>query len=262
MTKALANSSITQISIERVTKRYGAHAALNDVSFEVRAGEIVALLGDNGAGKSTLVKLLAGEFAADQGRLLVDGEEVSIRGSHHARNLGIGIVYQDLALFDNLSVAENLFAGHELVRPQWVRGLGFLRRREMAREADEILDRLEVRIPDKKIPVGLLSGGQRQAIAVAKAVTFAQRVVILDEPTAALGVRETRNVLRLIKRLGERGTAVILVTHNVEDVVEVADRAVILRQGVKVGEIEPTSQNHESMVSMIVAGDQRPLASM
>jgi D-xylose transport system ATP-binding protein len=240
------------LQIDSVTKRFGAHPALNDVSFTLPSGKVTALLGDNGAGKSTLVKWLAGVHSADSGRLLMQGEEISLKSPQHAQSLGIGVVYQDLALFDNLSVAENLFAGRELVWPERARGLGFLRRREMSRRVQEILQRLEVRIPNQKIPMGLLSGGQRQAVAVAKAVAFAQRIVILDEPTAALGVRETRNVLELIRRLALQGAAVMLITHNLEQAVMVADRAVILRQGVNVGEVAATPENHERMVAMIV----------
>jgi D-xylose transport system ATP-binding protein len=246
--------SVPTLGIERVTKRYGTHAALNNVSLHINPGEVVALLGDNGAGKSTLVKWLAGVHVADSGRLLVDGVEVRLRDPQHARSLGIGVVYQDLALFDNLSVAENLFTGNELVRPRRLRGLGFMQSRLMARRSAEILDRLEVRVPNQRIPIGLLSGGQRQAIAVAKAVAFAERIIILDEPTAALGVRETANVLRLVERLAGGGTSVLLISHNMENVMRVAHRAVVLRQGLKVGEVDPSPENHERMVSMIVGG--------
>jgi D-xylose transport system ATP-binding protein len=246
------NSDTPLLEIDGVTKRFGAVAALNDVSFVLRSGEVTAVLGDNGAGKSTLVKWLGGVYSADCGRLLMRGAEISLKSPQQAQRLGIGVAYQDLALFDNLSVAANLFAGHELVWPSRPRGLGLVRRREMSRRAQGILKRLEVRIPNQKTPMGLLSGGQRQAVAVAKAVAFAQQVVILDEPTAALGIRETRNVLELIRRLAHQGAAVMLITHNLEQAVMVANKAVVLRQGVKVGELAPTPENHERMVAMIV----------
>lgn len=243
-----------RVVIEGVTKRFGPHPALDNVSMTIEPGEVVALLGDNGAGKSTLVKCLAGVHSPDNGTILIDGTAVHLRTPHQAALLGIAVVYQDLALFDNLSVASNLFAGHELARPLRPRVLGVLRRREMSRQAQAIIRELEVRIPDQDIPIGLLSGGQRQAVAVAKAVAFARRLVILDEPTAALGVRETRNVLALIQRLSDQGISVLLISHNLEDVLKVADKAVVLRQGVKVGELRPTRETHEQIVSMIVGG--------
>jgi D-xylose transport system ATP-binding protein len=246
------------LQIDGLTKRFGNHAALDAVSLAVEDREIVALLGDNGAGKSTLVKCIAGVYRPDHGEISLDGQRFHSESPAAVQARGIGIVYQDLALFDNLSVAENLFAGSEPRWPRWSRGAGILRRRAMLDEARATLDRLEVRIPNLKTPVGLLSGGQRQAIAVCKGIAFAQRLVILDEPTAALGLRERGNVLRLVRQLPQMGVAVIVITHNLEDVISVANRAVILRQGKKVGEVEATEANHESMVSLIVGG--RPAA--
>jgi ABC-type sugar transport system ATPase subunit len=215
------------------------------VSFRVAEGEVVALLGDNGAGKSTLVKCIAGVHRPDEGEIVMADDRP-------------GVVYQDLALFDNLSVAENLFAGAERTWPRGARRLGIVRRRAMLDEARATLQRLEVRIPNLKTPVGLLSGGQRQAIAVSKGIAFARKLVILDEPTAALGLRERGNVLRLIRQLPATGVAVILISHNLQEVVSVADRAVVLRQGRKVGEVPATDDNHETMVSLIVGGDRLP----
>jgi ABC-type sugar transport system ATPase subunit len=242
------------LEINALTKRFANQAALDAVSFTVEDREVLALLGDNGAGKSTLVKCIAGIYRPDGGEIYVKGARFHPGSTTGARAHGVGIVYQDLALFDNLSVAENLFAGAELSWPHRFRGLGIVRKRTMLEEARHTLERLEVKIPNMRTLVGLLSGGQRQAIAVAKGISFARRLVILDEPTAALGLRERGNVLRLVRQLPEVGVAVILITHNLEDVISVADRAVILRQGKKVGEVAATQENHETMVSLIVGG--------
>jgi D-xylose transport system ATP-binding protein len=251
-------ASTTLLGIDGLTKRFGNHAALDAVSFSVGEREVVALLGDNGAGKSTLVKCVAGIHRPDDGGMYVDGDRFDPRSTTDARARGVGVVYQDLALFDNLSVAENLFAGSEVCWPRSARGVGIVRRGAMFDEARATLDRLGVQIPNMRTLVGLLSGGQRQAIAVAKGISAARRLVILDEPTAALGLRERGNVLRLIRQLPAVGVAVILISHNLEEVISVADRAVILRQGKKVGEVEATEDNHETMVSLIVGGQAAP----
>ena len=242
------------LGIDRVTKRFGNHAALDAVSFSVQEREIVALLGDNGAGKSTLVKCIAGVTRPDEGDIYLDGRRLHPGSQASSRTHGVGVVYQDLALFDNMSVAENLFAGSEPCWPRSPKGIGVVKKRSMTEEARETLQRLEVNVPNLKTSVGLLSGGQRQAIAVARGIAFARRAVVLDEPTAALGLRERRNVLRLVRQLPKTGIAVILITHNLEEVIDVADRCVILRQGKKVGEVPATRGNHETIVSLIVGG--------
>jgi D-xylose transport system ATP-binding protein len=247
------------LDVKNLTKRFGNHAALDSVSFAVGAGEVVALLGDNGAGKSTLVKCVAGLHRPDEGAILLQGQPQQGGSPAHVRAGGVGIVYQDLALFDNLSVAENLFAGSEPRWPTWAGGMGFVRRARMFEEASETFRRLEVRIPNLNTPVGLLSGGQRQAIAVSKAIAFAKKLVILDEPTAALGLRERSNVLRLIKQLPRAGIAVVLISHNLDEVIAVADRCVILRQGQKVGDVPANENNRENIVSLIVGGKLRVL---
>jgi ABC-type sugar transport system ATPase subunit len=250
------------LEVDRLTKRFGNHAALDGVSLSVGEREVVALLGDNGAGKSTLVKCIAGIHRPDEGRISVAGERFDSGSPAGMRARGVGVVYQDLALFDNLSVAENLFAGCEPAWPRRARRLGLVRKRAMLDEARRTLQRLEVRVPNLRTPVGLLSGGQRQAIAVSKGIAFARQLVILDEPTAALGLRERGNVLRLVRQLPAAGVAVILISHNLEEVIEVADRAVVLRQGRKVGEVQATQRNHEAIVGMIVgAHDLRRTAS-
>jgi D-xylose transport system ATP-binding protein len=244
------------LAVRHAQKRFGAVHALKDVGLEAYRGEVLALLGDNGAGKSTLVKCISGVHALDEGQILIDGEAVSIPSPAAARRAGIETVYQDLALFDNLTPAQNFFCGRELAVPTWLpRGLRFLNARAMERETAAVLERLKIKLPRFDAPVALMSGGQRQAIAVARATVFARKIVILDEPTAALGVRESRKVLDLIIQLRSEGNAVILITHNMEHVVELADRAVVLRQGRKVGELRPGRANQRELVSMIVGAE-------
>lgn len=242
------------LRIDRLTKRFGNVEALDSIGFEVREREVVALLGDNGAGKSTLVKCIAGLYQPDEGEIFLDGEPLRSDGSHGGRGRGSGFVFQDLALFDNMSVAENLYAGAEPCWPRPLKGLGIVDKRAMLEGARATFKRLEVNIPNLNTPVGLLSGGQRQAIAVSRGMAFAKRIVLLDEPTAALGLRERGNVLRLVRQLPEAGVAVLLISHNLEEVISVADRAVVLRQGKKVGEVEATTENHETIVSLIMGG--------
>ena len=241
------------LSVRNATKRFGPVLALNDVSLEARAGEVLALLGDNGAGKSTLIKCVSGVHQIDSGAIAIDGVATTIRSPADARSAGIETVYQDLALFDNLTPAENFYAGREIAVPAWLpRGLRFLKSRQMDEETSRVLDRLKVILPKQDATVALMSGGQRQAVAVARASVFARKVVILDEPTAALGLRESRKVLDLVAQLRDEGNAVILITHNMEHVTELASRAVVLRQGRKVGEIVPTKTNQQELVAMIV----------
>ncbi len=250
------SAAVPVLVVRHAEKRFGAVHALKDVSLEAYYGEVLALLGDNGAGKSTLVKCISGVHSLDEGEILLDGEFVALHSPGAARRAGIETVYQDLALFDNLTPAQNFYCGREIAFPQWLpQGLRFLNARAMDREAAATLDRLRVRLPKFDAPVAVMSGGQRQAIAVARATVFARKVVILDEPTAALGLRESRKVLDLIKQLSAEGNAVILITHNMEHVLELADRAVVLRQGRKVGELKPDRANQQELVSLIVGAE-------
>jgi D-xylose transport system ATP-binding protein len=243
------------LEVRNAVKRFGNVVALNGASLTLGRGEILALLGDNGAGKSTLVKSISGTHQIDSGEILVNGQPADFRSSADARVAGIETVYQDLALFDNLPAAANFYAGRELVGPgKTRRSWGFLKNRGMQSETTRLLEELRVRIPSMTMPVGLMSGGQRQAIAVARAVAFAKQVVLLDEPTAALGLRETRQVLDLIKTLPALGISVILISHQLDDVIEVADRAIVLRRGRVVGEEIPSAATHERLVSLIVGG--------
>ena len=241
------------LSVRGATKRFGAVLALDDVDLDVNHGEVVALLGDNGAGKSTLIKCISGVHRLDVGSIALDGQPVNISSPAAARALGIETVYQDLALFDNLSPASNFFAGREEAGPHWLpRPLRVLRRRSMTLATADVLERLQVSIGDRSANVGLMSGGQRQAIAVARASAFASNVVILDEPTAALGLRESRRVLDLILRLRSEGHAVIVISHAMDHVTEVADRAVVMRRGRVVGEEVPNADSQQRIVALIV----------
>jgi D-xylose transport system ATP-binding protein len=243
------------LSVRNATKRYGAVTALDGVDLDVHHGEVLALLGDNGAGKSTLIKCCSGAVRLDSGTIAMDGVPVAIHAPTDARALGIETVYQDLALFDNLGPIDNFYAGRELAHPSWApRSLRILRRKRMQSATEDVLDRLQVTLPDLRRKVGLMSGGQRQAVAVSRAAAFASKVMILDEPTAALGVRESRKVLDLILRLREHGTAVVVVSHAMDHVMEVADRAVVLRRGRKVGELIASADTRQEIVSLIVGG--------
>jgi ABC-type sugar transport system ATPase subunit len=244
------------IAVKDAVKRFGGVVALDHVSLAVHAGEVVALLGDNGAGKSTLIKCLAGVHRLDAGSIEVDGVPVRIDSPATAQALGIETVYQDLALFDNLDPAANFYAGREIAGPAWLpRWLRFLRPSEMRAATNAVLDDLRVSLPAAGVTVGLMSGGQRQAVAVARAAAFASRIVILDEPTAALGARESRSVLDLIVRLRDQGKAVIVISHALDHVIEVANRAVVMRRGRVVGEEVPTRENQPRIVSLIVGGE-------
>jgi D-xylose transport system ATP-binding protein len=244
------------LEVRAAEKRFGAIHALKGINMIARRGEVTALLGDNGAGKSTLVKCISGIHALDGGEILIDGVPVPLTSPAAARRAGIETVYQDLALFDNLTPAQNFYCGRELSGPRWLpRPLQFLKAGEMDRRSAEVINRLKVKLPRLDAPVALMSGGQRQAIAVARATVFARDIVLLDEPTAALGLRESRKVMDLIAQLRDEGNAVILITHNMEQVVELADRAVVLRQGTKVGELKPDASNRQELVSLIVGAE-------
>lgn len=242
--------------VRGASKRFGGVLALDQVDLQVEYGEVLALLGDNGAGKSTLIKCISGVHRLDEGTIEVDGSEIATTSPAVARAAGIETVYQDLALFDNLDPTGNFYAGRELAGPPWMpRGLRWMRRTDMARSAAEIVDRLQVSLPARSATVGMMSGGQRQAIAVARSSAFASKIVILDEPTAALGVRESRQVLDLITRLRDHGCAVIVISHAMDHVIEIADRAVVMRRGRTVGQEIPRPENRARIVSLIVGGD-------
>ncbi|MEA2458978.1 MAG: D-xylose transport system ATP-binding protein [Thermoleophilaceae bacterium] len=233
------------LSLKGISKRFGAVQALTDAEIDVMPAEVVALVGDNGAGKSTLVKVISGVGPANDGTILWEGKEVTISRPQDAQKLGIATVYQDLALADNLDVVGNLFLGQE------ERRFGVLDDIDMERQARELLQTLSVKIPSVRTQVASLSGGQRQSVAIARSLLGEPKVVILDEPTAALGVAQTAEVLSLIKRLKERGYGVLLISHNLADIFEVADRIVVLRLGRMAGLFDAHSNSSEDVVAAI-----------
>jgi D-xylose transport system ATP-binding protein len=238
-------SATPVLALRGVSKRFGAVQALTDVELEVHAGEVVALVGDNGAGKSTLVKTIAGVHPVDDGVIEWEGKEVGINRPQDAQHLGVATVYQDLALCDNLDVVGNLYLGRELLRH------GSLDEVTMEKRAQDLLSTLSIRIPSVRIPIASLSGGQRQVVAIARALIGEPKVVILDEPTAALGVEQTAQVLDLVERLREQNLAVILISHNMADVKAVADTVAVLRLGRNNGSFSVKDTSQEEIISAI-----------
>jgi D-xylose transport system ATP-binding protein len=247
------NGNSPVLALKGVSKSFGPVQALSDVDFEIRDGEVVALVGDNGAGKSTLVKTIAGIHTADEGQILFEGQEVNITHPTDATALGIATVYQDLALCDNLDVVENLYLGREK------HGDGpaaiTLDETGMEKRTGELLSRLAVTITDVRAEVGTMSGGQRQQVAIARSLLGDPKVVLLDEPTAALGVRQTAMVLGLVKRLREEGHGVLVISHNLVDVFEVADRIFVLRLGRKAGDFAVGEATQEEIVAAITGAE-------
>jgi D-xylose transport system ATP-binding protein len=246
------------LEVRGLSKHFGSVQALTEVDFEVRDGEVMALVGDNGAGKSTLVKCIAGINTIDSGQVLFDGEPVDIHGPKDAARLGIEVVYQDLALCDNLDVVQNMYLGRE-AHDRFQR----LNEAEMEKKTAETMRSLSVTtIRSIRQTVATLSGGQRQSVAVARAVHWNSRIVILDEPTAALGVAQTRQVLDLVARLAQQGLAVVLISHNLHDVFEVATRITVLRLGRNVGVYERDKTTQQEVVSAITAGVPTKIAGI
>ncbi|NYI03217.1 ATP-binding cassette domain-containing protein [Allostreptomyces psammosilenae] len=243
-------TSAPVLALRGISKRFGAVQALTDVHLEVHAGEVVALVGDNGAGKSTLVKTIAGVGPADTGTIEWEGRAVTIGRPQDAQELGIATVYQDLALCDNLDVVGNLFLGREIVRG------GVLDEVEMERRSRDLLNTLSIRIPSVRIPVASLSGGQRQTVAISRSLLGEPKIVILDEPTAALGVEQTAQVLDLVERLRDRGLGVILISHNMADVLAVSDRVAVLRLGRNNGVFDVEGLRSEDLVAAITGADE------
>lgn len=246
-------ASAPLLSCRGITKRFGGLTAVDHVDFDIPAGEVVALVGDNGAGKSTLVQLISGVFPFDEGTIEVDGERKMFSTPADARAAGIETIYQDLALCDNLSAADNIFLGREIVASR----LGLfpsVDNRAMRERAKVVLDELHIRIPDLNAPVRQLSGGQRQAVAISRAVYWQARLMIMDEPTAALGVPEQRKVMSLIQMLKSRGVPVILISHNMQDVFEIADRIFVMRRGVNVGDFRVGDVKPSDVVDLMIGG--------
>lgn len=236
------------LSLDGISKSFGAVRALSDITLRVDAGEVLALVGDNGAGKSTLVKTLAGVHQPDSGHLFFEGRPVTLTDPSSAIDLGIATVFQDLALCENLSVVDNLFLGREL-------SPFALDETAMEVKSWELLRQLSARIPTVRIPIASLSGGQRQTVAIARSLLGDPRVIILDEPTAALGVAQTAEVLDLIRRVRDRGLGVIMVSHNMEDVRAVADRVAVLRLGRNNGEFDAHTVSSQTLVAAITGAE-------
>jgi simple sugar transport system ATP-binding protein len=240
-----------RVRMENISKRYGTIQSLDDVDLTLHAGEVLGIVGDNGAGKSTLSKVLSGAVIPDGGRILIDGREVSFRSPADARAERVEMVYQDLSLCDTIDVAGNVFLGRE---PRWgIPGvLTFLDKRRMRAQAVEMLSGLGIRIPDTRVKVENLSGGQRQSIAIGRAVSFDPLVLIMDEPTAALAVAEVEAVLQLIKRVSARGVSVILITHRLQDLFAVCDRIMVMYEGRHTADRLIGETNIEEIVNLIV----------
>jgi D-xylose transport system ATP-binding protein len=246
------------LDLQEVSKRFGAVQALTKVDFQARAGEVMALVGDNGAGKSTLIKGIAGIYSFDEGNVILGGQKVNITSPRESSQLGIKVVYQDLALADNLDVVANMFLGREPIKPPWR-----LDEDTMERESIKTLTSLSVTtLRSVRSVVAGLSGGQRQSTAIARSVMGESRLVILDEPTAALGVAQTRQVLDLVRRLAENGLGVILISHNLHDIFECADWITVLRLGQKVAEFERAKTNQQEVVHAITAGKLEKVPGM
>src|SRR3984885_1021166 len=237
-----------------ISRRFGHVRALDGADFAVHAGEICALIGDNGAGKSTLVKILSGADRPDEGQILVAGKPVAFNSPNDAQAHGIATVYQDLALAADLPPFENLFLGREIVLPGLLGQLGFVNRMAMRRQASEQFERLGVRLRSARAPVSSLSGGQRQSVAIARAAMWADRVIFMDEPTAALGVVQTGRVLDLIRQVRDQGIAVVLISHNMPQVLAVADRIEVLRLGRRVAQFAAQDANVDRLVAAMTSG--------
>jgi simple sugar transport system ATP-binding protein len=234
-----------------ITKTFGAVVALKGVDLDLMPREVLGLVGDNGAGKSTLMKVLAGALLPTDGDILIDESLVRFSGTRDARQLGIYMVYQDLALCEDLDVAENFFVGREPTR------FGLVRVRHMHAAVRKHLEALDVRLPSTRTPIRLLSGGQRQSVAIARAASFSPRVLILDEPTAALGVRQSEAVLRLIQNVRATGASVLLISHRLHDIVAVCDRVAVLYEGEKVAEVRGGETSVDELVRLVVGGGSR-----
>ncbi len=243
------------LELRGISKRFDAVQALRGVDLAVEGGEVLALVGDNGAGKSTLIKIIAGVHLPDAGEIWLEGRRVRVESPEAAKALGIETVYQDLALFEHADVSANLFAGREQTR-RWLGVIPILDEARMRRFAQDTLARLRIQIPDVERSMKLLSGGQRQCVAIGRAIAFGTRLVIMDEPTAALGAVEAAKVLGLVRTLKDRGITVIVVSHNLQHVFSVADRIAVLRHGAMVGSVRPTETSGAAVVRMIVGADE------
>ena len=242
------------LEIKSVSKRFGGVQALDNVSMHLNEGEVLALAGDNGAGKSTLIKVVSGVYHPDNGDIIFKNKNIQLDNPRFAREKGIETIYQDLALADNLNVGANIFLGREPMTKKF--GIPVIDRKLMLSESIKILKNLEINIPETSLeePVGKLSGGQRQAVAIGRALYWNANLLIMDEPTAALGVPEQRNVMDLIKRLKEKKVSIIFISHNLTDIFNASDRVIVLRRGIKAGEKLIKETNSDEVVKLMVQG--------
>ena len=242
------------LDVKSVSKRFGGVQALDDVSIHLNEGEVLALAGDNGAGKSTLIKVVSGVYHPDDGDIIFNNENIQLDNPRFAREKGIETIYQDLALADNLNVGANIFLGREPMITKF--GVPIINRELMLSESKKVLKNLEINIPESSLeePVGKLSGGQRQAVAIGRALYWNAKLLIMDEPTAALGVPEQRNVMDLIKKLKEQKVSIIFISHNLTDIFQASDRIVVLRRGIKAGEKMISETNSDEIVKLMVQG--------
>jgi len=238
-----------------LTKRFGGLTAVDNVSLDVNVGEVIGLVGDNGAGKSTFIKMVAGVYQPDEGEIIFDGRQVTFSGPREARDLGIETIYQDLALAENLDVGSNIFLGREIKRPYLGGLVSTLNRNKMRDESATVLDRLEIHMPSLTQQIRNLSGGQRQCVAIARTIYWNAKMIIMDEPTAALGVTEQRKVLKLVRTLCDQGVPVVIISHNMQDVFAVSDRIVVMRRGKKVGELIAAKTTPDEVVSLMVGAE-------
>jgi ABC-type sugar transport system ATPase subunit len=243
------------LRVENLTKRFGGLTAVDSANMEVNFGEVIGLVGDNGAGKSTLIKMISGVYQPDEGDIFYNGQKISFSGPREARDVGIETIYQDLALAENLDVGANIFLGREILRSYLGGVIKTVDRTKMREEAAKALDRVNVHVPSLVQQVRNLSGGQRQAVAIARSIYWDARLMIMDEPTAALGVAEQRKVLRLVKNLAGQGIPVIIISHNMQDVFAVSTRIVVMRRGKKVGERNTKETTVDEIVSLMVGAE-------
>ncbi|MCL4396189.1 MAG: ATP-binding cassette domain-containing protein [Chloroflexi bacterium] len=238
-----------------LTKRFGGLTAVDHASLDIHVGEVVGLVGDNGAGKSTLIKMISGVYQPNDGEIFFEDKKVAFSGPRAARDLGIETIYQDLALAENLDVGSNIFLGREIKNHYLGGVVNTLNRTKMREESAAVLDRLDIRIPSLTQQIRNLSGGQRQTVAIARTIYWNAKLVIMDEPTAALGVPEQRKVLKLVRTICEQGVPVIIISHNMQDVFAVADRIVVMRRGKKVGELIAAKTTPDEVVSLMVGAE-------
>ncbi len=242
------------LEVKNITKRFGGLTAVNNVSMGVNAGEVVGLMGDNGAGKSTLIKVISGVYQAEEGKIFFQDNEVKIQNPNDALTCGIETIYQDLALAPNMNVYSNIFLGREKVK-KYLGFINVLDHEEMHSESKKVLKRLEIEIPSLKNLIKTLSGGQRQAVAISRSIYWDAKLLIMDEPTAALGIPEQKKVLKLVKTLKDQGLGIIIISHQLHDVFAVTDRLIVMRRGEKIAERITKKTNPDEVVGLIVGAE-------